>query len=79
MDPSEVYSRPPPTPNRGRTGYNRKERSSSRCSPLDTHLVPSSHPRPQSSSLLVDTMPELTFSFDAPLEANRVSSEDTQA
>jgi hypothetical protein len=24
-------------------------------------------------------MPELTFSFDAPLEANRVSSEDTQA
>ena len=24
-------------------------------------------------------MPELTFSFDAPLEANHVSSEDTQA
>jgi hypothetical protein len=24
-------------------------------------------------------MPELTFGFDAPLEANRISSEDTQA
>jgi hypothetical protein len=47
--------------------------------PLDTHLAPSSHPRPQSFSLLVDTMLELTYSFDAPLEANRVSSEDTQA
>jgi hypothetical protein len=29
------------------------------------------------SSLLIDIMLELTFSFDVPLEANRVSSEDT--
>jgi hypothetical protein len=50
--------------------YNRKERS----------LIPTLR-RPVTLGLsplplLVDTMLKLTFSFDAPLEANRISSED---
>jgi hypothetical protein len=65
-------ARPLLAPGRARTGYNRNGQPNN---PLDTHLTPSSHPRPQLSSLLVDAMLQLTFSFDAPLEINRVSSQ----
>ena len=73
MDLSEVCSRPPSppgAPGRGRTGYNRKGQSSSVAAPLTPALR-----RPVTLGL--SSLP--SFSFDAPLEANRVSSEGTQA
>jgi hypothetical protein len=73
MDPSEVSSSLLPTnplvlflPVVERSSVQQRRRT------LDTHLAPSNHPQLQSSSLLNYTMLELTFSFDASLEANRV-------